>query len=122
LQTNFQIFSKELAMSKWLFVALFAVVGIQAFGAEENPPKTEEKKDAKSENKFANPVPGKCPVMPEEEIDPNVTAEVDGKTYAFCCNKCARLFQAFPDKYLKKAPKKEEKKDEKKEDKKEEKK
>jgi YHS domain-containing protein len=94
--------------------------------AEEAPAKTDEKKtEQKSDKKFANPVPGKCVVMPEEDADPDITTEFEGKTYSFCCNKCARVFAAYPDKYLKKAAenaKKDEKKDEKKDDKKEEKK
>ena len=88
---------------------------------KKDPPKTEQKSD----KKFANPIPGKCVVMPEEDADADITTEVDGKTYSFCCNKCARVFAANPDKYLKKAAesaKKDEKKDEKKDDKKEEKK
>jgi YHS domain-containing protein len=105
-------------MSKWpLVLALILIAGTPVFAAENDPPKTDEKKEApKTEKKFANPVQGKCPVMPEEDADPDITAEVDGKTYSFCCNKCLRVFRANPDKYLKKAEsaKKEEKKDDKK--------
>lgn len=49
--------------------------------------------------KFANPAPGKCPVG-GEDIDPAVTAEVDGKTYAFCCENCIDKFKADPKKFL----------------------
>lgn len=49
--------------------------------------------------KFANPAPGKCPVG-GEDIDPAVTAEVDGKTYAFCCEHCIDKFKADPAKFL----------------------
>lgn len=49
--------------------------------------------------KFANPAPGKCPVG-GEDIDPAVTAEVDGKTYAFCCENCIDKFKADPAKFL----------------------
>ncbi len=35
-----------------------------------------------------------------DEIDPAVTAEVDGKMYAFCCPDCVDKFKAEPAKYL----------------------
>ena len=102
-------------MFRWpLVLAFILITGTAAF-AEEAKPKPDDKKEApKTEKKLANPIPGKCPVMPEEDADPDITTEVDGKTYSFCCNKCVRAFQANPDKYLKKVDKKDEKKDDKK--------
>jgi YHS domain-containing protein len=108
-------------MFRWPLVLAFILITGSAAFAEEMPGETDQKKPdtnkkeaPKTEKKFANPVPGKCPVMPEEDADPDISVEVDGKLYSFCCNKCLRVFQANPDKYLKKADKKEEKKDEKK--------
>lgn len=49
--------------------------------------------------KFANPTPGMCPVS-GEPIDPSVTVDLDGKTYAFCCQDCADQFKEDPKKFL----------------------
>ena len=57
------------------------------------------------EKKLANPEAGKCPVS-KHDIDPKVTADVDGKTYGFCCEKCAKKFKENPEKFLKKEEKK----------------
>lgn len=53
------------------------------------------------EKKLDNPEAGKCPVS-KKDIDPKVTAEVDKKTYAFCCEKCMAKFKEHPEKFLKK--------------------
>ncbi len=41
-----------------------------------------------------------CPVMTDEPIDPDISLLHDGQTVHFCCQKCRRLFEAAPDKYL----------------------
>jgi len=45
-----------------------------------------------------------CPVMTDEEIDPEMTIVYEGKTVAFCCCKCIERFQANPEKYLSRLP------------------
>ena len=57
--------------------------------------------DDKEAKKLANPEEGKCPVS-KKPIDAKVTAEVDKKTYAFCCEKCMAKFKETPEKFLKK--------------------
>ena len=56
------------------------------------------------EKKLDNPKEGKCPVS-GKDIDTKVTAEVDKKTYAFCCEKCMAKFKEHPEKFLKKEAK-----------------
>ncbi len=41
-----------------------------------------------------------CPVMTDEPVDPDISLLHDGNTVLFCCQKCRRLFEAAPDKYL----------------------
>ncbi len=45
-----------------------------------------------------------CPVMTEEEVDPEMTITFRGKTVAFCCDICIEKFKANPDKYLPRLP------------------
>ncbi len=45
-----------------------------------------------------------CPVMTEEEVDPEMTITFRGKTVAFCCDICIAKFKANPDKYLPRLP------------------
>ncbi len=54
-----------------------------------------EKTDAPT----TQPVNKMCPVMTDEEINPGVTFEYEGKTYAFCCKKCIGIFKKDPAKY-----------------------
>lgn len=53
------------------------------------------------DKKLANPQEGKCPVS-QKDINPKCTAEVEGKTYAFCCGKCMAKFKESPEKFIKK--------------------
>ena len=62
--------------------------------AKDAPAKTDDKAP-----KFANPIPGQCPVT-DEPIDETVTADYKGKTYAFCCNSCRKKFVKNPEQYL----------------------
>lgn len=48
----------------------------------------------------AKPVNLSCPVEVGQAVNPNLTVEYDGKTYAFCCNGCPPKFEADPAKYL----------------------
>ncbi|HYG75420.1 MAG TPA: YHS domain-containing protein [Planctomycetota bacterium] len=57
--------------------------------------------NADDKAKNANPTPGKCPVS-GKDADAKVSAEVDGKTYTFCCEKCQAKFKESPAKFLKK--------------------
>jgi YHS domain-containing protein len=50
--------------------------------------------------KEGTPVNTICPVS-KEDADPKVTYNYNGKTYAFCCNKCLKKFKADPEKYIK---------------------
>ncbi|MHC4091618.1 MAG: YHS domain-containing protein, partial [Planctomycetota bacterium] len=45
-----------------------------------------------------------CPVMPEEKADPSITTIYQGKTVAFCCDRCLAKFQLDPEKYLARLP------------------
>ena len=58
----------------------------------------------RADDTLSNPTPGKCPVS-GKDIDSTKTAVVDGKTYAFCCDKCMAKFKEHPDKFLKKGDK-----------------
>jgi YHS domain-containing protein len=41
-----------------------------------------------------------CPVS-GDPVDPAITYEYNGKTYAFCCTDCIKAFKKDPEKYLK---------------------
>lgn len=41
-----------------------------------------------------------CPVMTEEEADPNITTVYKGRTIAFCCDNCLAKFKANPVRYF----------------------
>ncbi len=45
-----------------------------------------------------------CPVMTEEEVDPQVTTVYRGKTIAFCCDRCLEKFEANPQRYVAQLP------------------
>ncbi len=45
-----------------------------------------------------------CPVMTDEEVDPEMTISFRGKKVAFCCDTCIEKFKANPDKYLPRLP------------------
>jgi len=59
-----------------------------------------EKKIQKTDVKIADNKPFNivCPVS-GEEIDPDVTATYNGKTYALCCKSCLKKFNKDPEKY-----------------------
>lgn len=41
-----------------------------------------------------------CPVMTDTEVDPEIWVEHEGQRIYLCCQKCRRLFEADPAKYL----------------------
>lgn len=47
-----------------------------------------------------------CLVMPDDEVDPKVTVDYQGKTYGFCCKDCVAAFKKDPQKYVDKFEKK----------------
>jgi YHS domain-containing protein len=48
------------------------------------------------------PINKMCPVMPEEEVNPKVTVDYQGKTIGFCCRDCVAEFKKDPAKYVEK--------------------
>jgi hypothetical protein len=42
---------------------------------------------------------GRCVVLPDEPVDPSVTAEWNGRTVAFCCKMCRKKFLADPESF-----------------------
>lgn len=45
-----------------------------------------------------------CPIMTEDEIDPEETVEFEGIKVGMCCAKCGKLFSANAKYYIKAAP------------------
>ncbi len=45
------------------------------------------------------PINSKCPVLPEEDVDPSITVAWEGRTVALCCAKCQRKFLQDPQAY-----------------------
>ncbi len=45
-----------------------------------------------------------CPVMTDEEVDPEKTITFRGKTVGFCCDICIEKFKGNPEKYLPRLP------------------
>jgi len=41
-----------------------------------------------------------CPVVPDEEVDSNISLKYEGQTVYFCCKKCRRNFETSPEKYV----------------------
>jgi len=42
----------------------------------------------------------RCPVLTDEEIDPNISVEYEGRQIFFCCQKCVKQFNADPTPFL----------------------
>ncbi len=49
----------------------------------------------------AEPPNSKCPIMTEDEADPDATVSYQGVDIAFCCGPCIRQFKKEPDYYVK---------------------
>ena len=45
------------------------------------------------------PINARCPVMPDENVDPSITTIYQGRTVAFCCDRCLAKFKANPEQY-----------------------
>lgn len=41
----------------------------------------------------------KCPVLPDEDIDPEIFTDYEGKRVYFCCERCKKKFGRDPDQY-----------------------
>ncbi|MBK8270060.1 MAG: hypothetical protein IPK83_17890 [Planctomycetes bacterium] len=46
-----------------------------------------------------NPVNALCPVMTQEEVNPEFTTIFEGRVIGFCCDKCLAKFKANPSRY-----------------------
>jgi YHS domain-containing protein/uncharacterized membrane protein len=75
----------RLSLCAMLLIAIVTVIGGVATATVKAQTPTE--------------TPMMCPVMPDEEIDPNISVEYEGQTVYFCCKKCRRNFVASPLKY-----------------------
>lgn len=67
----------------------------------EMPPQQRQGAQVPSEGAIANPL---CPVLTEEEVDPEIFTEYRGKRVYLCCRKCLKKFQADPDAYAANLP------------------
>lgn len=63
--------------------------------------KVENKMDKANEMADNKPVNSVC-IVSGEEVDNDITAEYNGKTYAFCCKRCLKKFNNDPEKYINK--------------------
>jgi YHS domain-containing protein len=50
------------------------------------------------------PVNEWCPVLTDQKADPTITTVYQGKTVAFCCDRCRAKFLADPEKYAGRLP------------------
>src|SRR5262249_47699733 len=98
-----QIEPQEERMKFATSLGILAVAGMLAIGcttkSEEKPPADSGKIGSTPAMAIANPDPKICPVS-GEEIDGKTFVEMDGKKYAFCCEKCVPQFKADPQKFL----------------------
>ena len=78
--------------------ALLAAVllgGVALFAAEPSTQKSPSTQESKK------PVNTKCAVMSQDDVDPAVTLEYNGKLVGFCCKDCIPDFKKDPEKYMK---------------------
>ncbi len=98
-------------MKQFLFAIFILIIGLSLTNSIYAQEKEKaEKKDSAAEvqKEITNastqqveegkPFNSVCPVS-GEEIDRSKTFTYNGKTYAFCCNKCLKKFKADPEKY-----------------------
>lgn len=98
--------SERQKMKNFLFLIMMlfisAGLSINSFAQEKS---NDEKKETQSvEEKIDTVEDGKpfntiCPVS-QEEVDPEITYEYEGKTYAVCCNNCLKRLKSDPEKYI----------------------
>jgi YHS domain-containing protein len=69
-------------------------------GAGEKKTEAKDSEPAKPQAAAASatPVNAKCPVS-DQDVKPNFTSTLDGKTVGFCCDKCLAKFAKEPQKY-----------------------
>jgi YHS domain-containing protein len=107
-----------------LFISALLVTGFVLFGCGEQTEKDsnqakrkiESSKSNSHETSMADSVLMKSPelkqdetkasalvcVVSGEETDPNIFTEYNGRKYYFCCEKCQKLFNKNPQKYISK--------------------
>ncbi len=88
-------------MKKLFIYSLVALLMLGVSASTYAQDKKETKKETKTESKPGKPVNSICPVS-GEEVDGEITATYNGKTYAVCCKKCLRKFNKEPETYIKK--------------------
>lgn len=89
--------------------ALFLVLGLAAssspLGAQDGAAPVPPDADSATAPAGEGPVrEGYCVVLPDEPVDPSITAEWNGRTVAFCCKMCRREFLANPEQFADRLP------------------
>ncbi|GAB4295832.1 MAG: hypothetical protein Kow0098_18520 [Ignavibacteriaceae bacterium] len=94
-------------MKKLFFISFFIVIGLAVVNnyAQEEPKKEVKQEQTETQQsemttEKGEPVNSMC-LVSGEEVDPEITVEYEGKTYAFCCNNCLKKFNKDPEKYIK---------------------
>jgi len=81
-----------------LGLALAALGGSGALGAPEpRPVAAPPEVTSDGSGPMTNAM---CPVLTDEEVDPDIFAEYEGHRIFFCCQKCRRLFERNPETYV----------------------
>lgn len=90
-------------MNKISAIVLGVTLGVggllAAGGAGQKPADSRVVEADKAEKQ--TPVNKKCPINPENDIDPKVTTVYEGKVIGFCCADCIPEFKKTPEKYMK---------------------
>lgn len=83
---------------KILLLATFAISGLQ-----EDPPATSNlKNNPPAASKTSSSRPAQmCPIMPDQEIDPDIFVDYKGTRVYFCCPRCRNKFKRDPETYFK---------------------
>jgi YHS domain-containing protein len=90
----------------FLVIILFIGAGL-SFNSYAQEKSDDEKKESKTEMQTqeaektddGKPFNTICPVS-HEDVDPEITYEYEGKTYAVCCNNCLKRLKSDPEKYI----------------------
>ncbi len=78
---------------------LCAALVLIAAGCSHNQPT--EPQSTPATQASARPINTRCPVHPNDEVDPKVTYLYQGKVIGFCCKDCIDDFKEDPAKYMK---------------------
>jgi YHS domain-containing protein len=112
--TVVNVFGKKLSFGTLVLLSMFLLTA--SLFAQE---KVEAKTNVQTETKAAQtgqtikkeavkedntPVNSVC-LVSHEDVDPTITYKYEGKTYAFCCNKCLAKFKKDPEKYISRSEK-----------------